>query len=86
MTEKQRMRLERARKHALLFIKRDANIRTVAKETGYSKNTIHLDLYRIEKDYPDLFKIVLHKIIIQKESRHIRGGEATKNKYLKEGK
>lgn len=84
MTEKQKNMLKRAQKHALLFIKRGATIRSVAKETGYSKSTVQLDLHRIQDEYPQLHKKALEKVNLHKQVAPIRGGEATRLKYANE--
>jgi putative DeoR family transcriptional regulator (stage III sporulation protein D) len=69
---------KRAIEHGILFIKRDATVRSVAKLTGYSKTTVHLDLYRLEEIHPYLFQKVKEKLKLNTAVRHIRGGEATK--------
>jgi hypothetical protein len=74
---------ERAIEHGMLFIKRDATIRSVAKETGYNKSTIHLDLHRLEKIHPALYEKVLLKINFNYSTKHHRGGEATRKKHKK---
>lgn len=83
---KQQEIIKRARKHALLFIKRNATVRSVAEETGFSKTTVHLDLYRIQQDYPDLFGKVQEKINFHNQVKSIRGGEATRKKKEKKKK
>ena len=59
-------------------------VREVAKYFKVSKSTVHKDLHeRLIKIDEELYKKV--KIIMQNhlEERHIRGGESTKQKYLK---
>lgn len=60
-------------------------IRKTAKLYGYSKSTIHHDvsikLKNIDYALYQKTKKVLEENFIEK---HIRGGEATKRKYLKE--
>ncbi len=59
-----------------------ATVRTVAAYYGYSKSTVHKDLTaRLEKINPALFRLVAEILDENKQTRHIRGGNATKNKY-----
>lgn len=71
----------RAIKHGRLFIKRDATVRTVAKESGFSKSTVHLDLHRLEFIHFDLYKKCMKKLNYHKSVRSIRGGEASRKKH-----
>ncbi len=59
-------------------------VREVAKLVGFSKSTVHHDITTklIDLDY-DLFKKVRDLLDYNKKIRHIRGGEATRLKYLK---
>ena len=61
-----------------------ATVRYTAKIFGNSKSTVHKDvtdrLYKIDKT---LYKKVREKLDANLNERHIRGGEATKKKYLK---
>lgn len=67
------------------YIEKTKNtIREAAKEFNISKSTVHKDmterLYLIDKNkYKKIEDIFQNHI----EVRHIRGGESTKNKYLK---
>ena len=57
-------------------------VREVAKIVGYSKSTVHHDLTtKLEDINPDLYKQVKELLEYNKKIRHIRGGEATKEKY-----
>lgn len=59
-------------------------IRAAAKKFGISKSTVHKDMTeRLLEIDPNKYKII--DKIFQKhlEIRHIKGGESTKNKYLK---
>lgn len=75
---------ERAKEVATRFVLcKDATVRSVAKEMGLSKSTVHKDLTeRLEMAHPFLYNEARKKLDINKEERHIRGGEATKKKYL----
>jgi len=70
----------------LYIVENNATVRSTAKRFGISKSTVHKDvtqtLRSINKSlYLDV-KSVLEK---NKEERHIRGGEATKKKYMQDG-
>lgn len=62
-----------------------ATVRQTAKVFGVSKSTIHKDvterLQKIDKKLAEKVKKVLE---YNKAERHIRGGQATKEKYLSE--
>lgn len=72
---------------ALYLVENNATVRSVATHFGISKSTVHKDVTQNLKSVnPSLYyeaKRVLEK---NKEERHIRGGEATKKKYLCEDK
>lgn len=61
----------------------NATVRQCAKEFGVSKSTVHEDVTRrlgsIDKDLYLSVRCVLEK---NKLERHLRGGEATKRKYI----
>ena len=72
---------------ALYIIENNATVRATASRYGISKSTVHKDVTQTLKNinkslYLDV-KSVLEK---NKEERHIRGGAATKEKYLCENK
>lgn len=75
---------ERAVSLASYIIDNKATVRDAAKVFCVSKSTVHKDvterLWEINKGLAEKVKKVLDK---NKTTRHIRGGEATKNKYLK---
>ena len=69
---------------AYYMITTQKTIRQIAKVFNVSKSTVHKDLHErlleIDKNlYMEVDKILKHHI----EVRHLRGGEATKKKYLK---
>ncbi len=74
-------------KRVLLFANHINNthdtIRKTAKIFGYSKSTIHNDLSkklkRIDPVLHEDIRVILEKNFSEK---HLRGGEATKKKYL----
>ena len=68
----------------LYIVENNATVRSTATRFGISKSTVHKDVTQTLKTinkslYLDV-KSVLEK---NKEERHIRGGEATKKKYLR---
>ena len=74
---------ERAKETATRFVLcKDATVRSVAKEMGLSKSTVHKDVAeRLEKVNPHLASEAKKVLEQNKEERHIRGGLATKLKY-----
>lgn len=60
-------------------------VRVIAKEFGVSKSTVHKDLTeRLPDINPDLANEVKTILEYHKSIRHLRGGEATRQKYKKE--
>ena len=60
-----------------------ATVRSAAKAFGISKSTVHKDItYRLEKQNHTLYDEVQKVLRVNKEERHLRGGEATRRKYL----
>lgn len=63
----------------------NATVRATGKKFGVSKSTVHTDVtVRLRKLNPTLYQEVRRVLEKNKEERHIRGGIATKEKYLKE--
>ena len=74
---------ERAVEIANYIIKSNATVRQTAKQFGISKSTVQKDITdRVEHINPQLARRVRSVLEINKAQRHIRGGMATKNKYL----
>lgn len=64
-------------------IKTGCTVRTAAKIFNVSKSTVHKDLSeRIFEVDPKMSVMIEQILKNNKDERHIRGGEATKNKYL----
>ena len=75
---------ERAVRLGEYIIERKTTVRDSAKAFGISKSTVHKDLTaRLPRLNPGLYREVRAVLDINKEERHLRGGEATKRKYLK---
>lgn len=73
----------RAKEEAQYIIENNATIRQTAKKFGVSKSTVHKDISeRLWKYSPILAKEVNKILAKNKAERAIRGGEATRRKYL----
>ena len=71
------------------IVEHKATVRKTAKDFNISKSTVHKDVTeRLREINRALFKEVAEVLSENKADRHIRGGEATKQKYalLKEQK
>ncbi len=76
---------ERATRLAHYIIETKDTVRSTAKKFGVSKSTVHKDVSdRLLKINPILAKEVREILDENKAERHIRGGMATKLKYLRE--
>lgn len=74
---------ERAVEVANYIIENNATVRMAAKRFGISKSTVHKDCTeRLLQINPALAKEVRGILEVNKQERHIRGGLATKEKYL----
>lgn len=75
---------ERTIKIGRCIVETKHTVRTIAKEFGVSKSTVHKDLTeRLPDINPDLANQVKNILEYHKSIRHLRGGEATKIKYKK---
>ena len=73
---------ERAIDIANYIIEHDATVRQTAKAFGVSKSTVHKDVTdRLVMINPALAKQARQVLDVNKSERHIRGGQATKEKY-----
>jgi putative DeoR family transcriptional regulator (stage III sporulation protein D) len=74
---------KRACQLAVYMIETGATVRTAAKHFGISKSTVHKDLTQRLRQYNrvlyDQVRLILEE---NKAQRHIRGGMATREKYL----
>lgn len=74
---------ERAIELGEYIVEHKSTVRAAAKEFGISKSTVHMDVSdRLKKIQPQLYKEVRQILDVNKAQRHIRGGIATKEKYL----
>ena len=74
---------ERCEAFAEYVIETGATVRQTASHFGISKSTVHKDLsVKLKYVNRSLYTLVKEILEINKSERHIRGGEATKRKYL----
>ena len=74
---------ERAVELARYIIENRTTVRAAAGKFGISKSTVHKDLVeRLPQINHHLAAEVRSVLEINKQERHIRGGQATKEKYL----
>ncbi len=74
---------ERAVEIANYIIETKSTVRQTAGKFGISKSTVHKDCTERLKDInPSLASAVRSVLDVNKQERHIRGGLATREKYL----
>ena len=74
---------ERAVEIADYIIETKATVRQTAKKFGISKSTVPKDCTdRLQQINPSMARAVRSVLDINKQERHIRGGMATREKYL----
>ena len=77
---------KRVKEEANFILETGYTIREIANEFNVSKSTVHKDLNdRLCKIDFQLYKKVKKILDYHTNIRHIRGGESTRKKYLKEG-
>lgn len=60
-----------------------ATVRAAAARYGVSKSTVHKDVQtRLRALDPTLYRKAQQVLALNKAQRHLRGGEATRRKYL----
>ena len=70
-----------------LLLETEVTVRVLAKATGYSKSTVHKDLTeRLPNVDVGLAEEVAKILAYHKSVRHLRGGEATRVKWMNESK
>ena len=75
------------RKRCELFgdyiVEHNATVREAARNFGISKSTVHKDITTVLRAVnPSLYERVYDVLQTNKDERHLRGGEATRQKYL----
>lgn len=74
---------ERAVELGEYIVEHKTTVRATAKQFGISKSTVHSDVSgKLKKISPALYNEVRKVLDDNKAQRHIRGGLATKEKYL----
>lgn len=74
---------ERTIELARYIAEQRATVRSAAAKFHISKSTVHKDITeRLERINPDLAREVSRVLMQNKSERHIRGGMATKKKYM----
>ncbi len=74
---------ERVLNIANYIVESSATVRETAKKFGVSKSTVHKDVTeRLMQLNPSLAHEARAVLDVNKQERHIRGGQATKEKYL----
>ncbi|MCF6096110.1 sporulation transcriptional regulator SpoIIID [Thermovorax subterraneus] len=74
---------ERVLEIASYIIETKATVRQAAKIFGVSKSTVHKDMTeRLPEINPEKAQLVKKVLEFNKAERHIRGGRATRRKYL----
>ncbi len=65
------------------IVEHRCTVRDAAAKFSISKSTVHKDVTeKLKKSDPILYREVKNILDINKAERHLRGGEATKRKYL----
>ena len=67
---------------ASYLVENKSTVRAVATKFGISKSTVHKDITQNLKHVNNQLYLEVQEILEKnKKERHIRGGEATRNKY-----
>ena len=67
------------------LVENHLTVRAVAKKFGISKSTVHKDVTQtLKKANRKLYEEVKNVLEKNKRERHIRGGEATRKKYIEQ--
>ena len=78
---------ERVYEIARYVLETGETVRGAAKHFCVSKSTVHKDLtVKLRYINPALYKQVRNVLEKNKAERHLRGGEATRQKYMKSNK
>ncbi len=78
---------ERCEELGEFLVRNRATVRAAAAHFSVSKSTVHKDVTeRLRFVDPGLFALVKEVLEENKSERHLRGGAATKKKYLEKSK
>ena len=73
---------DRARRLAVYMIENGGTVRSAAQKFGVSKSTVHKDLCDVlPRVCPGLYAQIRQLLDRNKSERHLRGGQATRQKY-----
>jgi len=65
------------------LVENRTTVRATAQQFNISKSTVHKDVTKVlRRVNPALYEQVQRVLEQNKDERHLRGGEATKKKYL----
>ena len=79
--------VERCLKIGKYIIDNSSTVRETAERFNLSKSTVHKDATeKLNRVDPEIYLKVRKVLEINKAERHIRGGEATRIKYLNKNK
>ena len=82
MTSDDRLLKERCEQLADYIVETGDTVRGAALRFAISKSTVHKDITeKLERVNPAMFREVQAILFKNKSERHLRGGEATKQKY-----
>ena len=74
---------ERAVEIGTYIVETNATVRQTAKKFGVSKSTVHKDITERLPQVNQALALCARKVLdVNKSERHIRGGLATREKYL----
>ena len=74
---------ERCEIFAEYLVENNATVRSAARHFSVSKSTVHKDITMfLPWINPALYQLAKQVLDINKSERHLRGGEATRKKYL----
>lgn len=74
---------ERAVEIGRYIVQNGATVRATAAVFGVSKSTVWKDQCRLRRQSPALWRAVQQVLQKNKAERHLRGGEATRQKFLR---
>lgn len=76
---------DRARELGIYIVENKATVRNAAKAFGISKSTVHADVANKLRNIDfALWQDVRDVLDVNKAQRHIRGGQATREKYARQ--
>ena len=74
---------ERCVVFGLYIVENNATVRATAMRFGISKSTVHKDVTEVLKNINRSLYLDVQSVLDKnKKERHLRGGEATKKKYM----